>query len=414
MPSGPQRYEGGLHADSEAGPIDVGLAVTPDAMGLTIDAPLIGQLWAAFSVLRDGTTRLTALSRRTTEGIETPITGLTDESGLARLHAQLDTRESDLTALDAKSRALEAALEAEQKLAAELAASLEVSQAREQQLELRRSETQAAREELQRQLDHTRRELEAATTQLTQLAKDHAAQTETAAKILAERDETRRRLALSEETRHADTDRFVTELGHADAQAAASAATAQQLSEKLSTAQQRATALELELGQVRTTSEQRGAELEEERRQRDELVRDLAYIQSQVADLATTKGALVSRVTQMTKRETQRQKSTAEFSDLLRTAEVVAADVKTTARRHEGRALQLEAQLKGLEEVIAGLQAQLATAAQTSQQLQEVTAERDALKIDVTFFQKQIGALQRAKQQPRPARPATAPEGEED
>ena len=84
----------GLHADSEEGPIDVGVAVTPEAMGVAIDAPLLGHLRAAFTVLRDGTTRLTALSRANAAGIETPIIGISDEGQLAELASQLEARAS--------------------------------------------------------------------------------------------------------------------------------------------------------------------------------------------------------------------------------------------------------------------------------------------------------------------------------
>ena len=179
--------------------------------------------------------------------------------------------------------------------------------------------------------------------------------------------------------------------------------TTRERSEELATERLRAIALETALGQEREALAKRQLALEEEQGLRDEMVKDLAFIQSQVSDLSTTKGALVSRIDSMSKRETKRQKSTADSLDLLRDAEVVAADKQTTARRLQAHAGKLEEQLVELRQLNEALEARLAAAETAHTELVQVTRERDGLKIDIAFFQKQIGAMQRN------ARPAPAP-----
>ena len=57
--------DAGLHAETDAGPIDVGLALSDTAAGVVIDAPGLGMLRVAFEVAADGSIGLTALSRKT-------------------------------------------------------------------------------------------------------------------------------------------------------------------------------------------------------------------------------------------------------------------------------------------------------------------------------------------------------------
>lgn len=142
-------WEGGAHADLDGGPMDVGLAITPEAMGLTIDAPVLGQLRAAFAVHRDGSTRLTALSRRTAEGIDRPIIGLTNDARLARVQYELDQSNEKL-------RDVEGQLSTTQRELAETRTSLQRAEASaaslhrvqgrlaETQIELRGERTQGA------------------------------------------------------------------------------------------------------------------------------------------------------------------------------------------------------------------------------------------------------------------------------
>lgn len=85
---GPQTFETGLHADADFGTIDVGLAVDAGTFGVVIDAPVVGRLRAAFEVSADGSTRLSSLARRTTEGIDVKVS-LFDESKTEALEAEL-------------------------------------------------------------------------------------------------------------------------------------------------------------------------------------------------------------------------------------------------------------------------------------------------------------------------------------
>src|SRR5882724_6151925 len=96
-------YEAGIHSDLEAGAVDLGLVVTSSGLGFALDAPVIGQLRAAFDVLADGSTKLTSLSR---EGV--PVSGLTDLSRVAELEVQLDAQRSQLADEQARVQSLEA------------------------------------------------------------------------------------------------------------------------------------------------------------------------------------------------------------------------------------------------------------------------------------------------------------------
>src|SRR5437868_5215747 len=87
--------ETGLHGETEHGPIDLGLIITPDGLGVAIDAPLLGQLRVAFDVGAGGDTKLTSLSR---EG--RPVLGLTDVARTVDLEAQLQSRTSELQAVE--------------------------------------------------------------------------------------------------------------------------------------------------------------------------------------------------------------------------------------------------------------------------------------------------------------------------
>ncbi len=84
----PDTWDAGLHAESEAGPIDVGLSVEPSALGLIIDAPGIGLLKLAFDVKPDGTTRLSRASRRLTDGRDASLVAI-DESKVLQLEGAL-------------------------------------------------------------------------------------------------------------------------------------------------------------------------------------------------------------------------------------------------------------------------------------------------------------------------------------
>jgi chromosome segregation ATPase len=139
-------------------------------------------------------------------------------------------------------------------------------------------------------------------------------------------------------------------------------------------------------------------ELAEERTRRDELLRDIAYIRGEVADLSTTKGALVNRLDSMTRREEKRRASTGEMTDLLRDAEVVASDRATSLRRMQARAESMEELAAQTQAKVAALEAELSEARVAKQVAQALKLECDALKTQIVFFQKQLGALQRQRE----------------
>src|SRR3954465_15300925 len=60
---GPE-LDAGLHTETDAGPIDVGMALSSSSAGMVIDAPGLGMLRVAFEVGDDGSVKLTALSRK--------------------------------------------------------------------------------------------------------------------------------------------------------------------------------------------------------------------------------------------------------------------------------------------------------------------------------------------------------------
>jgi chromosome segregation ATPase len=86
--SAPDAWEAGLHADSDAGSIDVGLSVGPSAVGVIIDAPGLGQLKLAFDVRADGTTRLARAHRRLRDGRDA-VPVAVDEAKVLQLEGQL-------------------------------------------------------------------------------------------------------------------------------------------------------------------------------------------------------------------------------------------------------------------------------------------------------------------------------------
>ncbi|MFZ5438803.1 MAG: hypothetical protein ACOZQL_02280, partial [Myxococcota bacterium] len=85
----PDTWDAGLHAESDAGPIDVGLSVEPTALGVLIDAPGVGQLRVAFDVTEDGTTRLSRASRLLSDGREAPMIAV-DEAKVLQLEGELE------------------------------------------------------------------------------------------------------------------------------------------------------------------------------------------------------------------------------------------------------------------------------------------------------------------------------------
>lgn len=84
---GADGWDAGLHAESEQGPIDVGLAVDPRALGVMIDAPGFGVVKVALEVADDGRTHLAQATRRLADGSEAAIA--IDETRAIRLEGQM-------------------------------------------------------------------------------------------------------------------------------------------------------------------------------------------------------------------------------------------------------------------------------------------------------------------------------------
>ena len=90
-------YESGVHTETEAGAIDLGVFVTEAGLGFALDAPVIGELRASFDVLADGSTKLTALSR---QGV--PVLGLTNQARIVELETELEARMRELAKATAR------------------------------------------------------------------------------------------------------------------------------------------------------------------------------------------------------------------------------------------------------------------------------------------------------------------------
>jgi chemotaxis protein MotB len=99
--------DAGLHTETDAGPIDVGLALSDTAAGVVVDAPGLGLLRVAFETANDGSIRLTALSRKSNaaELYEAP-TLVVDKARVDQLEAQVASLEVELEAALAEARGL--------------------------------------------------------------------------------------------------------------------------------------------------------------------------------------------------------------------------------------------------------------------------------------------------------------------
>jgi chromosome segregation ATPase len=151
-----------------------------------------------------------------------------------------------------------------------------------------------------------------------------------------------------------------------------------------------------------TVSSSRLAGIEEEQKHQQELLQDIAFIRSQVADLSTSKGALLARLETMAKREEQRKSAASAMALRLRDAEVLAADRTTAMRKLEARIQSLEAERKQNQ----GLRGELEEARRLEERVAELVSERDGLKTDIMYFQRQIAALKRDHSSGTPEAPS--------
>jgi hypothetical protein len=83
------------------------------------------------------------------------------------------------------------------------------------------------------------------------------------------------------------------------------------------------------------------------------------------------------------------------MTSLLRDREAVAADRTAALRKVQVRAEKLESQLAEKEAELAGLRAELEAEQGARAQSATLQSERDELRVQMAYFQKQIGSLQR-------------------
>lgn len=142
-------WDAGLHAESDVGPIDVGLSVEPEALGVIVDAPHLGQIRLAFDLDAQGVARLSSGVRRLADGREDVL-----QAGADRDHARL---KAQLRALEDRA----ALLETERDEARDRAALvMEERRALEQRTLQLKAELSSRRDEHQRQLEEATARLE--------------------------------------------------------------------------------------------------------------------------------------------------------------------------------------------------------------------------------------------------------------
>lgn len=156
----PEAWDLGLHAQSEVGPVEVGLAIdgplaAGQALGVVVQAPQVGRLEASFAIDPDGTTRLIALERVGEDGTPLPATVVAiDEGKTLRLEAalaraQLQTERVLRERAEGFAELTTARDEARDRAAAlkdEAAAAAAQAQEREQEFHATRMELQQERE----------------------------------------------------------------------------------------------------------------------------------------------------------------------------------------------------------------------------------------------------------------------------
>src|SRR5258706_10837223 len=99
-------FSAGSSAQTAQGPLELGVVVSSDAMGVVVEAPFLGRLRAAFDVLDDGSARLSTLTRRGADGVEVHVAGSAELARIARLSGALD----ESRAWEPRARAAEASL----------------------------------------------------------------------------------------------------------------------------------------------------------------------------------------------------------------------------------------------------------------------------------------------------------------
>ncbi len=395
----PDAWDAGVHAESDAGRIDVGLCVEPTALGLIVEAPGVGTLKVAFDVTPDGTTRLAKASRRLADGRDVGVIAV-DEAQVLKLSGELERLRSTFHAVrheleelngtvtserdEARQRAKilsdekKALAREEERLTAEvsrLTAALEVEKAHALEALADREKARAALETARVEAAEPLPALDAAQEKATALAAAagalEAALAEKEAELEALRAQAEGAGAL--EAQLAEARAQLQEVQHrAVAEAADASAHVATLEEQLADTSARLDAIEAELATARATAEATQARL-----QRTEV---------ELTDATLQASAL----------ETDREGR----GDL--EAELAAAQRELGTLREELAArAQLEALPRQLETLRAALQANEAELARRDESLSLAVEQRDALQAQLASVDDALTAQQRATDEAR-------------
>jgi chromosome segregation ATPase len=338
-------WDAGVHAESDLGGLDLGVAVDEQSLGLVVDSPQLGRIRIALDLDAQGVTRLTALSRQLADGRDVPTETPADEAPPVR-EGQDGAQDERVAELALAREQLEAHVRALDERAAG-------QQAERERLEARVRELEA---DVEARSAEVRRALEEADTELQQEESAHREARAELERLEAERVRLRGQLTQAEAT----LEEVRRELAEAranserlDAELASARGTQAQLEAQLRApvtddgADARVAALEAELQETAAR----------ERALTDDVARLQAELTSAAANLAGVEAAQDARI--------------AELERALAAAELAAQRLPeleialTQAQAAAGRAADLEISMTALQDAAArtpALEAALAEA----------------------------------------------------
>jgi chromosome segregation ATPase len=391
----PDAWDAGLHAESDAGPIDVGLSVEPSAVGLIVDAPGIGQLKVAFDLAADGTTKLARASRRLADGRDAPLIAI-DEAKVLQLEGELLRLKRTLDGVQKELGEQIGHLTTERDEARDRAAILS-------------DERKEQREDLER----SQRKLSEATAAL---------QTEKESRLsaLSDRDKARAELDRVREELDAGSALVMKELSDARAGKEAAESERGQLAIDLDEARAHQGALEGELAEVRKKLSSLEDQLASEKAGREAgeaAAQELEAARAKIVELEETASRYVTSESMIAAERNDARARMAEVEEQLR-EEMKARELALTTERterqrleldleqlqasHEEDRLKLQAALEAergersrAAEEVETLRAQVANAEVLTANVATLQAELDAARAagDVTALQQEVEAL---------------------
>ncbi len=375
----PDAWDAGLHAESDAGPIDVGLSVEPSAVGLIVDAPGIGQLKVAFDLAADGTTRLARASRRLADGRDAPLIAI-DEAKVLQLEGELLRLKRTLDGVQKELGEQIGHLTTERDEARDRAAILS-------------DERKEQREDLER----SQRKLSEATAAL---------QTEKESRLsaLSDRDKARAELDRVREELDAGSALVMKELSDARAGKEAAESERGQLAIDLDEARAHQGALEGELAEVRKKLSSLEDQLASEKAGREAgeaAAQELEAARAKIVELEETASRYVTSESMIAAERNDARARMAEVEEQLR-EEMKARELALTTERTERQRLELDLeQLQAShEEERLKLQAALeaergerSRAAEEVETLRAQVANAEVLTANVATLQAEVDAL---------------------